>query len=70
MLWLNSTSKDEFSQFSQAGIFLVELAMEANKNGDYFPVWGTCLGYELLMMTITRDPHTLSGNFVNDNVRL
>ena len=44
--------------------------MEANKNGDYFPVWGTCLGYELLMMTITRDPHTLSGNFVNDNVRL
>ena len=70
MLWLNSTSRDKFSKFSQAGIFLVELAMEANKNGDYFPVWGTCLGYELLMMTITRNPHTLNETFDNNNVRL
>jgi len=44
--------------------------MEANKNGDYFPVWGTCLGYELLMMTITRNPHTLNETFDNNNVRL
>lgn len=21
---------------------------QANKRGDYFPVWGTCLGFELL----------------------
>ena len=70
MLWLNSTSRDEFSKFSQAGIFLVELAMEANKNGDYFPVWGTCLGYELLLMTITKDPYTLPEVFNNMNVRL
>ena len=44
--------------------------MEANKNGDYFPVWGTCLGHELLMMTITRNPHTLNETFDNNNVRL
>ena len=23
-------------------------AIEANKNGDYFPMWGTCLGFETL----------------------
>jgi len=22
--------------------------MKANDDGDYFPVWGTCLGFELL----------------------
>ncbi|XP_017567937.1 gamma-glutamyl hydrolase [Pygocentrus nattereri] len=30
-----------------AGIFY-RLALEANLKGDYFPVWGTCLGFELL----------------------
>jgi hypothetical protein len=25
---------------------LLEYAIELNKNGNYFPVWGTCLGYE------------------------
>ena len=24
------------------------LAMEANKRGDFFPIWGTCLGFETL----------------------
>ena len=23
-------------------------ALEANKNGDYFPIWGTCLGFQAL----------------------
>ncbi|TNN77431.1 Gamma-glutamyl hydrolase [Liparis tanakae] len=26
-----------------------ELALEANERGDYFPLWGTCLGFELLL---------------------
>ncbi|XP_060730192.1 gamma-glutamyl hydrolase [Tachysurus vachellii] len=32
-----------------AGIFY-KLALEANSKGDYFPVWGTCLGYEKLTL--------------------
>ncbi|XP_036452336.1 gamma-glutamyl hydrolase [Colossoma macropomum] len=32
-----------------AGIFY-RLALEANLKGDYFPVWGTCLGFELLTL--------------------
>lgn len=32
-----------------AGIFY-KLALEANSEGDYFPVWGTCLGFEQLTL--------------------
>lgn len=28
---------------------LYNLALEANNNGDFFPIWGTCLGFELLL---------------------
>ena len=23
-------------------------AVEANDNGDYFPIWGTCLGFQMI----------------------
>ncbi|OQR97178.1 gamma-glutamyl hydrolase [Thraustotheca clavata] len=29
--------------------YLYELAIELNANGTYFPVWGTCLGFEWLV---------------------
>lgn len=32
-----------------AGIFY-KLALDANSKGDYFPVWGTCLGFEQLTL--------------------
>eukprot|EP01135_Chromosphaera_perkinsii_P000263 Nk52_evm32s62 gene=Nk52_evmTU32s62 len=34
--------------YYRAAKFLYELALEANLKGDYFPVWGTCLGFELM----------------------
>nr|CAD7426677.1 unnamed protein product [Timema monikensis] len=34
--------------YAAAGANLLDLATEANQNGDYFPVWGTCLGFQLL----------------------
>lgn len=36
------------SSYGRAGTILYELAMEAHKNGTHFPLWGTCLGLELL----------------------
>lgn len=27
---------------------MLYVAFQANKRGDYFPVWGTCLGFEQL----------------------
>lgn len=40
----------ESSGYSKAAGIFYRLALEANSNGDYFPVWGTCLGFELLSL--------------------
>ena len=39
--------------------FLVDLAKDADKNGDYFPIWGTEKGMEALTLALTNDPSTL-----------
>ncbi|CAH1792999.1 unnamed protein product [Owenia fusiformis] len=36
------------SGYACEGKLFYELAIEANKRGDYFPIWGTCQGFELL----------------------
>ncbi|XP_040921319.1 gamma-glutamyl hydrolase [Toxotes jaculatrix] len=38
------------SGYERAAKIFFELAIEANKRGDYFPVWGTCLGFEQLTL--------------------
>ncbi|KAL0482347.1 peptidase C26 [Acrasis kona] len=34
--------------FFPNSMYLYNLTIEANDKGDYFPVWGTCLGFEML----------------------
>lgn len=34
--------------YSDAGEHIYKIAKQLNENGDYFPLWGTCLGFELL----------------------
>ncbi|CAL1542810.1 unnamed protein product [Lymnaea stagnalis] len=34
--------------YYQSGRYLYDLAIQANDKGDYFPIWGTCLGFELM----------------------
>uniref|UniRef100_A0A3B3B551 folate gamma-glutamyl hydrolase n=1 Tax=Oryzias melastigma TaxID=30732 RepID=A0A3B3B551_ORYME len=36
------------SGYERAAEIFYQLALTANKNGDFFPVWGTCLGFEEL----------------------
>ncbi|XP_063155401.1 gamma-glutamyl hydrolase [Candoia aspera] len=36
------------SEFSRVAKIFYKKALEANDRGDYFPVWGTCLGHQLL----------------------
>ncbi|XP_077980799.1 gamma-glutamyl hydrolase-like [Glandiceps talaboti] len=38
----------ETSGYGKAGRILYDLAIQANDKGDYFPIWGTCLGFQLL----------------------
>ncbi|KAL8182083.1 UNVERIFIED_CONTAM: hypothetical protein K2H54_042647 [Gekko kuhli] len=37
------------SEFSRVAKIFYEKALEANERGDYFPIWGTCLGHQLLL---------------------
>lgn len=34
--------------YGDAGKHIYDIAIEMNNQGDYFPIWGTCLGFELL----------------------
>eukprot|EP01059_Diplonema_ambulator_P007838 TRINITY_DN17351_c0_g1_i1.p1 TRINITY_DN17351_c0_g1~~TRINITY_DN17351_c0_g1_i1.p1 ORF type:complete len:314 (+),score=55.03 TRINITY_DN17351_c0_g1_i1:73-1014(+) len=44
--------------------------VEANKNGEAFPLWGTCLGFEWLMQLASNDDHILSSGYDSENISL
>ena len=44
------TENGSWIQFSLAGKYLISLAKKANDNGDYFPIWGICLGFEMMII--------------------
>jgi gamma-glutamyl hydrolase len=48
---------------------LWDLAWESNARGDYFPVWGTCLGFEFLIMLVG-GMDALQTGYVSHNVSL
>ncbi|GFO38208.1 gamma-glutamyl hydrolase [Plakobranchus ocellatus] len=37
------------SKFSTVSRLMLDKAMKANSEGDYFPVWGICLGFQILV---------------------
>ncbi|XP_072168050.1 gamma-glutamyl hydrolase-like [Diadema setosum] len=43
------------SDYAKAASILYHLAVAANKNGDFFPLWGTCLGFEALMILTAQE---------------
>ncbi|XP_062376547.1 gamma-glutamyl hydrolase-like [Sardina pilchardus] len=49
------------SGYAKASHIFYKFALEANSQGDYFPIWGTCLGFEqLLVITIGENPLCLT----------
>ena len=40
--------------YMKTAVRLLELAVAANKSGEYFPVWGTCHGFQTLIMMFGR----------------
>lgn len=38
----------EYSKFTEAARVFYKLALKANNAGDYFPLWGTCQGFQQL----------------------
>ena len=57
--------------YYRAAEYLYQLTLQANQQGDYIPMWGTCLGFEVLAI-ITSQNSSLMGNisFASDNVSL
>ncbi|KAI8794348.1 gamma-glutamyl hydrolase [Biomphalaria glabrata] len=54
--------------YAQSGRYLYDLAIQANDRGDYFPIWGTCLGLELL--TVLTAKKNYLKNTDTDNMTL
>ncbi|XP_061584347.1 gamma-glutamyl hydrolase-like [Cololabis saira] len=49
------------SQYSRAARIFYHLALRANDAGDYFPIWGTCQGFQQLsVLTANRNLLTLT----------
>eukprot|EP00891_Asterochloris_glomerata_P004912 jgi/Astpho2/4912/Aster-05841 len=47
--------------FYDATEYLFKLALEANDKGDYFPIQGTCLGFEMLSVIFSGNTSLLRG---------
>ena len=41
--------------YASVGQLFYDWAREANDRGDFFPIWGTCNGFELLTVLSSRD---------------
>lgn len=40
---------NETRGYSEAGAIVYKIAKRLNENGNHFPLFGTCLGFELLL---------------------
>ncbi|KAG8189952.1 hypothetical protein JTE90_009091 [Oedothorax gibbosus] len=40
--------------YGQTGQIIYDIATKMNDKGDYFPMWGTCLGFELLNFVVAK----------------
>ena len=50
----------DLSQFTKAGQFILNKSIELkNQNSFPIPIWGTCLGFELILMAMANDPNFL-----------
>jgi len=58
-LWEDEPSMTGFSELTVMGGKILERAIQLNDDGRYFPIWATCMSYEMLLMAITNDDKIL-----------
>jgi len=64
---------EEIKLYVKNGLYLYNLAKEANDKGDFFPIWGTCLGFEMMLIMEAGNNETVlhegfNHNNVSDNI--
>lgn len=65
------SSLDLTSPFFQKSAYLFNAAIKLNDNGVYFPMWGTCMGFQFLnIMGAGQDESVLSGGFDSEDLPL
>ncbi|KAF6730146.1 Gamma-glutamyl hydrolase [Oryzias melastigma] len=52
LIFIGGATDLETSDFARVARIFYKLALEANDAGDYFPMWGTCLGMQLLTVLV------------------
>eukprot|EP01127_Copromyxa_protea_P009934 TRINITY_DN2384_c0_g1_i1.p1 TRINITY_DN2384_c0_g1~~TRINITY_DN2384_c0_g1_i1.p1 ORF type:complete len:315 (-),score=76.29 TRINITY_DN2384_c0_g1_i1:57-1001(-) len=65
-----SRSLDADTPYFKTASLLFDLVKQANNNGDYFPVWGTCMGFQLLSILGAQDHSILDPGFDSYNLTL
>jgi len=53
------TKKHELTDYAKAGKTIFDIAKKMNDNKTYFPLWGTCLGFQLFAFLASEDPYIL-----------
>lgn len=61
--WVNSSATPELSKdFGEKACYLYNLVKQANDRGQFFPLWATCLGFEMIQVCANNEFGTI-GNF-------
>ncbi|XP_019743418.1 gamma-glutamyl hydrolase [Hippocampus comes] len=68
LLLIGGATDLETSDFARVSKIFYRLALKANDAGDHFPIWGTCLGMQLL--TVLVSGHNLLTTATAENVAL
>lgn len=53
--------------YAKTGKVIFDLVHEAHRKGEWFPLWGTCLGFELITVLAANTGKVLTGGFDSDN---
>jgi len=70
LLYAGGADIIDHTWYYNASLYLFRRAIKANEAGDYFPVWGTCLGFELMSMITAAGDFSILSRFDAENISL
>uniref|UniRef100_A0A3Q3R4I2 folate gamma-glutamyl hydrolase n=2 Tax=Monopterus albus TaxID=43700 RepID=A0A3Q3R4I2_MONAL len=68
LLFIGGSADLETSEFARVAKIFYRLALTANDAGDFFPIWGTCMGLQLLTALVAGE--NLLANTSAENIAL
>ncbi|XP_063050704.1 gamma-glutamyl hydrolase [Engraulis encrasicolus] len=68
LLFIGGAVDLEKSDYAITARIFYKLALEANSRGDYFPVWGTCMGLQILTVLVAGE--NLLSKTTRENISL